>query len=107
MATTRRNRVGRIRERLAALILEALGTGYDLDPADLNSNIPWYARPQFDGCSWSGRGLQPNGLAFHVYSWDRMRDCVQNGFGMSQEDAGILDIEVSAKGPNSRLRKGG
>jgi hypothetical protein len=97
MATTKRNRVGRIRERLAIVILEALGEGYSLDAADLHSNIPLYARKQFDGCSWHGRGKMPNSLPFHVYSWSTMRECARNGISMSREGPGGYDIEVFAR----------
>lgn len=85
MATTSPNRVGRVRERLAALLEEAIPTA-TFDPADLDSQIPIYANPKWDCCSWYGDGKdRETGLGVHVSSWNTMTECVRRGITVSQD----------------------
>jgi hypothetical protein len=103
MATTRKDRVGRVRERLAAMLDEL---GFDVDPSDLDSQYPVYATAQWDCCSWSGRGysraikqkygLSENGSGnlVHFASWSTMTECVRKGITVSKEDHAY---EVSPK----------
>jgi hypothetical protein len=97
MATTRRDRVGRVRERLAALISEA--TGCTVRPEDLSSQIPHYASPKWDCCSWDGEGTNSLGLPVHYSSWDTMTECVRNGIDVTKEDAFQYEIHARETQP--------
>jgi hypothetical protein len=100
MATTKDNRVGRTRERLARLLNEAIPTAM-FAPEGLNSKTPIYATPQWDCCSWYGDGTdRATGINVHVASWSTMRECVRYGIEVFQDD-GISQRswEVCPKGP--------
>ena len=85
MATTRPDTVGKIRYLLAEL-LEAVIPTVTFLPEDLNSQIPIYANPIWDCCSWYGTGKdKETGLGVRVSSWDTMTKCVRNGIEVTQD----------------------
>jgi hypothetical protein len=96
VATTRNNKVGRTRKKLAAMLEEALreqGFQVVIDPAELTSNFPYWASPQGGGVSWSGRGLHQapknlKGLTVDFCSWDTMGKCIKQGFVMGAGECG-------------------
>jgi hypothetical protein len=92
MATTRRDRVGRTREVLADLLNCEVPFGY-FRPEGLNSQVPTYATPQWDCCSWYGDGVDiRNGMSIHVASWSTMSQCVQRGIEVLQLDTFSWDV---------------
>lgn len=100
MATTKPGRVGRIRERLAELLNEALAEplaeqGHVFQPWDLNSNDASLTR--CGHCSWDGFSSGPSPLRLHVSSWDTMRRCVRYGIAVTQDDHDGYWFEVSRK----------
>ena len=94
MATTKKNKVGYIRKRLAKILEEAL-PGLHVDPAELYSQIPIYASPLWDCCSWYGWGYK-NGLLISLACWQPMGECIKNGIQFS-DDSTECDIEVIIK----------
>lgn len=88
MATTRPNKIGATRKKLARMLEESM-PGLKVDPAELNSQIPVYASPEWDCCSWYGRGLF-NGIPFELASWRTMTDCVKNGNITIREDGEVI-----------------
>lgn len=103
MATTNTNRVGVIRIKLAAL-LEA--EGFTVYPEDLNSQVPVYANPKWDCCSWYGRGKKGEADVSFA-SWDTMRECVRDGIFV-WKDSGIgHSYEVCPKGREVSQQKEG
>lgn len=108
MATTKRDRVGRVREKLSAL-LDAVGI--EIQPENLSSQIPVYATAQWDCCSWYGDGYSRTireqfalpddgpGNMIHVFSYDTMTMCARYGIELSGPDGG--HIEISAKRPTN------
>lgn len=99
MATTKANKVGRIRDRLADLLNEAIPTA-QFEPEWLDSQIPYYATVQFDACSWYGDGTDKDtGLNAHVASWDTMRECVRYGIEVSESGRGRFDWDIYPKPP--------
>ena len=91
MATTKQNRIGKTRKRLAALIEEAI-PGISLQPEEINSQIPIYASQKWDCCSWYAFG-DLNGLTVAISSWDTMSNCVSRGITCTS--TGNLEFEVS------------
>jgi hypothetical protein len=92
VATTRRDRVGRIREVLADLLNEEVPYGY-FRADRLDSQVPVYATPQWDCCSWYGDGVDlRNGMNIHVASWSTMSRCVQRGIEVLQLDTFSWDV---------------
>lgn len=88
MATTSSRRVGKTRWKLAEMLATK---GFTVQPGDLNSNIPYYATVEFDGCSWDGWGWRTaetergDWNRVHFTSWDRMGDLVRHGFEITDE----------------------
>jgi hypothetical protein len=102
LATTRSNRIGRTRIKLAERLAEALtkdvGRPVTVDPADLHSQIPWYARPQIDCCSWEGTAYYVNEDGamgrIHVASWTQMRNVLKNPIKLFRCEYGNNEYEV-------------
>ncbi len=98
MATTKGNRVGQIRIRLAQMLM---ALGYRMDPSDLHSQIPWYARRQQDCCSWySWATWTGDDMPKSIFSYDQMRLCVRRGI-VVRLDPDNIHVEVSARGPTT------
>lgn len=92
MATTKSNKVGKIRIKLALLLEDAIPT-VQFEPWDLRSQIPVYASALWDCCSWSGDGKDDKtGLTVHVASWDTMTECVRDGIAVTQNGPFSWDI---------------
>jgi hypothetical protein len=86
VATTRRDRVGRTREVLADLLNEEVPYGY-FRADRLDSQVPIYATPQWDCCSWCGDGVDlRNGMNIHVASWSTVGECIRDGIEVTQVD---------------------
>ena len=106
MAIRNDKRAGRVRRKLAAMIAKEfpeLKTPYLLgdnqtwvvDPFLLTPQIPIYASPIYDCCSWDADFPLRGGGSCHIYSWDRMGDIVKSGgFDYTKEG---YEIELSAK----------
>ena len=109
MAIRNDRRIGRIRFKLARMLAEQfpeLKSSYRqremngetprkcVDPFLLTPQIPVYASPKFDCCSWDADlPLREHG-SYHVYSWDKMGDLVRHGFDFTKEG---YEIELSMK----------
>ena len=96
VAITKPNKVGKIRIKLASLLEETI-EGSSFDPAELNSNNPYYGSKYFDGCCWSGRGRDKSGMMIHVSSWCTMTRCVKNGIEYCQEHTCHWSYDISSK----------
>ena len=104
MAITRRDRVGRTRERLAELLNVAIPDA-EFYPEDLRSNNPYYSSRYFDGCSWDGDGRRlTDGLGIHVSSWSTMRECVRYGLDVGMEDGPFSWAVESLPPPKPALK---
>lgn len=97
--------VGRTRRKLAAMIAKEfpeLKTTYLLgdnqtwvvDPFALTPQIPIYASPIYDCCSWDADFPLRGGGFYHVYSWDTMGELVKRGFDYKKDG---YEIELSCK----------
>lgn len=95
MAITHSTNVGRTRRRLAKLLRETI-PGLEIDPEDLNSNLPVYARAEFDCASWGGYG-RIGKVQVHVYSWDTMGDCLKKGIDYFKPARTSHEFEVCRK----------
>jgi len=106
MAIRNDRRIGRTRRKLAEMITREfpqLKTPYLLgdsqmwivDPYLLSPQIPIYASPMFDCCSWDADFPLRGGGSYHVYSWSTMGEIVKSGgFDYIKEN---YDIEISPK----------
>jgi hypothetical protein len=107
MANPRDKRIGRTRLKLAAMITEAFPeleakyvdirgrlNRFIVDPYLLTPQIPTYASPKFDCCSWDANLPLKVGGFYHVYSWDRMGELVRLGFDYDKDG---YEIELSAE----------
>jgi hypothetical protein len=66
-----------------------------VDPFALLTQIPIYASPGFDCCSWDADFPVRGGGSYHIYSWDTMGEIVKSGgFDYTKEG---YEIEISAK----------
>lgn len=85
---------------MAALLCKEI-PGFYIDPGDLWTQIPVYATPQWDCCSWGGWGyLNGSPIKISVSCWDTMTACLKHGISVNVDVNGIRtysDIEVSAK----------
>jgi hypothetical protein len=95
MATTKPDKVGRTRKKLAQLLANKV-PGLILFPQNLESQIPVYASDQWDCASWFGGG-QIDGRSVHISSWDTMKKCLK-GFDLAWD--GPFDIQVHATQSN-------
>lgn len=106
MANWKDRRIGKTRLRLARRLTETfpeLETPYVMangetrivDPLELTPQIPVYASPMYDCCSWDANLPLKNGGSYHVYSWDAMGILTRLGFDYTKDG---LEIELSAKG---------
>lgn len=74
-------------------------TGALFDEHDLMQNNPMHCHYE-DVCRWDCWGRKTsNGclVSVHVYSWDRMTDCVKHGFELLAHRGDHNDYEVCAK----------
>jgi hypothetical protein len=91
----RKDRVGAVRTRLAKMLGER---GVEIDPEDLRTQKGYWRMGYVDVCRWDGEGTAKglpgclDGAAVHVYSWDRMRDLVREGFVTSSDHYGELEL---------------
>ncbi len=92
MATTKNNQIGRIRTKLATLLKSTI-PGLEIDPIDINSQVPMYASAIFDCCSWYAVGKR-NGMDVNISSWNTMTECVRRGISIVVDDT--VTIEVTA-----------
>lgn len=84
MAITSPKRIGRTRIKLAAMLEKAV-PGVTVDPANLQSQNPYYSSRYFDCCSWTGYGTRNEHWDTYFYSWDTMGDLVKYGFECERE----------------------
>lgn len=84
VAITNNKRIGKIRIRLAEMLEEKL-PGIIVDPADLESQNPYYSSQQFDCCTWTGYGTREKHWDTYFFSWDTMGDLVKYDFEMGTE----------------------
>jgi hypothetical protein len=101
MATTNRLAIGRTRTKLARLLNEALAETLaihqqEFRPGDLHSQIPVYATPQWDCCSWYGDSDGQGPIRIHVSCWATMGECVKCGIDASADDS--FSFEISPRG---------
>lgn len=95
MATTNNYRVGRVRQKLAELLKEAV-PGLEIYPQNLHSQTPVYASPKWDCCSWYASG-KVNGIQASFSGWDTMSACIKNGIELSPDKNLCYSWEVSQK----------
>ena len=93
MAITFRSRVGKTRIKLASL-LEKILPGVKFDPADLESQNPYYCSEKEDCCTWMGSGTRVIQGDTYVYSWNRMKDCVRHGISVERDSDAVGRYEV-------------
>lgn len=102
MAITKRSNVGRVRRILARKIEAALvlkyGVPAEVDPADLDSQNPFYSHN--DCCSWCGWGylLPANQRRIRVAlcSWTVMSVFMKEPVTFCEEDHGYgYDLEIA------------
>ena len=93
MATTKPDKVGRTRTKMAELLNKTFPE-WHFEPEDLNSNDPYHGSHRFDGCSWSGWGyLKSNrNMNAHICSWNTMTEILKHGINIVSKD--FLDAEV-------------
>lgn len=108
MAIVNDNRIGRVRFKLAQMIAQRFPElrsfprqrNMDgpvrrcVDPFLLRPQIPIYASPIYDCCSWDADLPLTAGGSYHIYSWDSMTDLVRYGFDVTKTDH--RDYELSA-----------
>lgn len=85
---------GATRYKLAEMLSRETGALFEAHRIVKNSPMRQH---HADACVWDAWGTKPvdgGAVRIHVYSWDRMSDCVQNGFDLLTRDQ---DYEVSAK----------
>jgi hypothetical protein len=105
-----RRKVGRTRLRMMAMLAEH---GIKVD--DLWLQEGGYRHHHWDLARWGGSGTwtgnpknlkplycekqpePPPGLQVTVYSWDKMTECVRNGFTIRMDERGWCEAEVHAK----------
>lgn len=99
----RTNEIGRVREKLAALLL---AEGIDIDPYDLRWQDGAYATVHWDCCKWYGEGKSigradcPDGFSVHVSSWSTMTECARYGIELSHDERDLRGTyEISAREP--------
>lgn len=63
-------KAGRIKNKLADMLLDLFGEGYSIDPNDLRTNKG--AQSKNDIASWHGYLTNPYGYREGVYSYDNM-----------------------------------
>lgn len=96
MATTKSNKIGRIRIKLAEMLNE-LFPEWHFEPEDLWSQTPIYATKQFDCCRWGANGAikdKPH-LGVSISSWNTMTECVKSGISYTDKD--YLSAEICIK----------
>jgi len=85
-------RVGRIREKLAKLLIEA---GYEVFPEQIQQQPGDYRKGDWDMPRWfvstSERHLK------YLYCYDRMSECVQNGIIIARRNNGDYEVCVKEK----------
>jgi hypothetical protein len=106
----RGHEVGRVREKLAALLL---AEGIDIDPYALRWQDGAYATAQWDCCKWFGDGKsvgradRPDGFSVHVSSWDTMTECARYGIDLSHDSRDLPGTyEVSVRSVTACQRRG-
>lgn len=99
----RANQVGRVREKLAALIC---AQGFFIDAADLRWVDGQYSHVTDDCERWTGHGKIGTGAALpwdmdaQFYSWDTMTDCARHGIIIEHcHDDPATIFQVHAKEP--------
>lgn len=99
----RSNKVGRVREKLAALLL---AEGIDIDPRDLSWQDGAYATVQWDCAKWFGDGKSvgrsdcPDGFSVRISSWSTMTECARYGIDLSHDSRDLRGTyEISAREP--------
>lgn len=82
--------VGRTRLRLADALCKL--TGVLVEAHKIGRTNP-YQQHYDDCCAWDTWGTDSHGRPVHIYSFDRMSDCVR---GMTANTSDPQDIEVTA-----------
>jgi hypothetical protein len=90
-------KVGRTRQKLAAMIEEAL-PGITLYPEDLQPQNPAFSRPEVDACTWDAWG-ERNGQKVHFYSWCSMGRIVKAGKLKATQDDSPNNYEIDPYEP--------
>lgn len=92
-----RRRVGKTRYKLAEMLCRL--TGWIVEAHHIHQNNPIHCHFE-DCCLWDCWAIIPakdgNPMRGHIYSWDRMKDCVK--FGIEKcEHSEPRDIEIAHK----------